>query len=136
MVIVSSRSTYIEGSNTRDEDDEDDEGHDRRLDGNQPHAFQPEGDARRRSLLDDVDMDFAFAVLIEHDLSSPHSALTMSLLASAQCARMPITLSGLERQIAAFTVAICAPSRFTPTVFHGSPTQYPSIPPAPSASGR
>ena len=56
---------------------QDDAGQDRRLDRDQPHALDPEGDAlsRRRRLLDLLDVDLTFGVLFEHTLSSSHVGL-------------------------------------------------------------
>ena len=48
-------------------------GHDRRLDRDQPDALQPEGDAGTLDrLLDRLDVDLSFGVLVEHTLSSSH----------------------------------------------------------------
>ncbi len=49
---------------------QDDAGHNRGADGDQPEPLQPEGDRGRRSLLDLVDMNLILAVLFEHALSS------------------------------------------------------------------
>ena len=48
-----------------------DDGDDRRLDRDQPHLLEPEGDAGSRlRLLDRFDVDVTFGVLVEHALSS------------------------------------------------------------------
>jgi hypothetical protein len=62
--------------------DEDDHGYDRRLDRNQPHPLEPEGDAlaRRRRLLDGFDVDVTFGVLVEHTLSSSHVGLQLGFM--------------------------------------------------------
>jgi hypothetical protein len=44
-------------------------------------------------------------------------------LESAQLASAPRTFSGLDRQIAALTVAMCPRFVFAAAVFQGSPTQ-------------
>ena len=63
-----------------DQHGQDDHGHDRRLDRDQAHTLQPEGDAlARRRLLDGCDVDATFGVLIEHTLSSSHVGLFVQL---------------------------------------------------------
>ena len=57
---------------TDDQRQENDAGQDRRLDRDQAYPFQPERNARRRPLLDLLDVDLPVAVLFEHALSSPH----------------------------------------------------------------
>src|SRR4029078_3540080 len=77
------------------------DGKDRRLDGDQPHALQPEGDTCSRRLLDLLDVDLTFGVLFEHALSSSHFGLNCSLVSGANAAvsalserRSPLKSSG------------------------------------------
>ena len=66
---------------SHDQHGENDHRQDRRLDRDQAHALQPEGDAlaRRRRLLDGFDVDATFGVLVEHTLSSSHVGLFVQL---------------------------------------------------------
>jgi hypothetical protein len=54
---------------------------DRRLDRDQAHALEAEGDAlaRRQRLLDGFDVDATFGILVEHTLSSSHVGLFVQL---------------------------------------------------------
>ena len=64
-----------------DQHGENDHRQDRRLDRDQAHALQSEGDAlaRRRRLLDGFDVDATFGILVEHTLSSSHVGLFVQL---------------------------------------------------------
>jgi hypothetical protein len=74
---------------SHDQDGENDHRQDRRLDRDQPHALEPEGDAlARRRLLDGLDVDVTFGVLVEHTLSSSHVGLLCSLVLCSLVARM------------------------------------------------
>ena len=66
---------------SHDQRGENDHGQDRRLDRDQPHTLEPEGDAlaRRRRFLDGFDVDATFGVLVEHTLSSSHVGLFVQL---------------------------------------------------------
>ena len=59
---------------------ENDHRHDRRLDRDQPHPLESEGDALARGrLLGGLDVDVTFGVLVEHTLSSSHVGLFVQL---------------------------------------------------------